>query len=80
MSTRVEQVQVSFRFRSRSRSQNSSAWARRAVKVVPTKAISRAQETVRNIHWFQVVETRGHVVDGQIAHWQVTIKAGFTLE
>lgn len=44
------------------------------------KAISRANETVRNIHWFQVVETRGHVVDGQIAHWQVTIKAGFTLE
>ena len=39
-----------------------------------------ASKTVRNIHWFEVVETRGHVVDGKIAHWQVTIKAGFTLD
>ncbi len=44
------------------------------------KAITRANETVRNIHWFQVMDTRGHVVDGTVAHWQVTIKAGFTLE
>ena len=44
------------------------------------KAIARASKTLRNIQWFQVVETRGHVVEGRIAHWQVTIKAGFTLE
>ncbi|AKJ31429.1 dodecin [Caldimonas brevitalea] len=44
------------------------------------RAIAKAHETVRNIHWFQVVETRGHVVDGQVAHWQVTLKVGFTLE
>ena len=43
-------------------------------------AIARASKTLRNIQWFEVVETRGHVVDGKIAHWQVTIKAGFTLE
>lgn len=43
-------------------------------------AIERASETVRNIHWFEVVETRGHVHDGKVAHWQVTIKVGFTLE
>ena len=43
-------------------------------------AIARANKTLRNIHWFEVVETRGHVVDGKIGHWQVTIKAGFTLE
>jgi flavin-binding protein dodecin len=43
-------------------------------------AIARASKTLRNIHWFEVVETRGHVVDGKIGHWQVTIKAGFTLE
>jgi len=43
-------------------------------------AIAKASETIRNIHWFNVVETRGHVVDGKVAHWQVTIKAGFTLE
>jgi flavin-binding protein dodecin len=43
-------------------------------------AIGRAGQTLRNIQWFEVVETRGHVVDGKIAHWQVTIKVGFTLE
>ena len=43
-------------------------------------AIAKAHETLRNIHWFTVSETRGHVVDGKVAHWQVTIKLGFTLE
>ena len=43
-------------------------------------AIARASKTLRNIHWFEVVETRGHVNEGKVAHWQVTIKAGFTLE
>ena len=45
-----------------------------------TTAIAKASETVRNIHWFSDTETRGHGVDGKVAHWQVTIKAGFTLE
>ncbi|HWP12484.1 MAG TPA: dodecin [Ramlibacter sp.] len=45
-----------------------------------SKAIAKANETVRNIHWFNVVETRGHVQDGKVAHWQVTLKVGFTLE
>jgi dodecin len=44
------------------------------------QAVTRAAETVRNLRWFQVTETRGHIEDGQIAHWQVTIKVGFTLE
>jgi flavin-binding protein dodecin len=35
---------------------------------------------MRNIRWFQVIETRGHVEDGKVAHWQVTLKVGFTLE
>ncbi len=43
-------------------------------------AIAKAHETVRNIQWFTVTETRGHVVDGQVAHWQVTLKLGFTLD
>ena len=43
-------------------------------------AIGQAAKTVRNIHWFQVIETRGQVVDGKIGHWQVTLKLGFTLE
>ena len=44
------------------------------------KAIAKASKTVRNIHWFEVIETRGNVVDGKVTYWQVTIKAGFTLE
>jgi flavin-binding protein dodecin len=44
------------------------------------RAISKANESVRNIQWFEVTETRGHVKDGKIAHWQVTLKVGFTLE
>jgi flavin-binding protein dodecin len=43
-------------------------------------AITRAASTVRNLRWFQVVETRGHIENGTIAHWQVTLKVGFTLE
>ena len=44
------------------------------------RAIAKAHETVRNIQWFQVTETRGHVVEGQVAHWQVTLQVGFTLD
>ncbi len=43
-------------------------------------ALTKAHETLRHIHWFQVIETRGHVEDGKVAHYQVTLKAGFTLE
>jgi flavin-binding protein dodecin len=43
-------------------------------------AVARAGLTVRNLRWFQVTETRGHIENGQVAHWQVTIKVGFTLE
>lgn len=43
-------------------------------------AIARAGDTVRNINWFEVTETRGHVRDGKVAHWQVTVKVGFTLD
>ncbi len=43
-------------------------------------AIAKAGETVRNIQWFKVIETRGHVVDGKVGHFQVTLDVGFTLE
>jgi flavin-binding protein dodecin len=43
-------------------------------------AIARASKSMRNIKWFQVTETRGYVEGGDVAHWQVTIKAGLTLE
>jgi flavin-binding protein dodecin len=43
-------------------------------------AITKAALTVHRLQWFKVIETRGHIVEGTIAHWQVTIKAGFTLD
>ena len=43
------------------------------------KAIARASSTLRDIRWFEVKETRGHVEDGRVAHYQVTLKIGFTL-
>ena len=43
-------------------------------------AIAKASKTMRNIHWFQVMETRGHIDEGKVAHWQVTLKVGFRLE
>lgn len=43
-------------------------------------AIAKASETVRNIGWFEVVQTRGHVEVGKIGHYQVTLKIGFTLD
>lgn len=43
-------------------------------------AIETAAATIRHIDWFEVIETRGHVVNGKVAHFQVTLKAGFRLE
>jgi flavin-binding protein dodecin len=43
-------------------------------------AISRTSKTVRNLEWFEVVEVRGHIVDGAIEHTQVTLKVGFRVD
>jgi len=43
-------------------------------------AIRRAHKTVKNLRWFQVVETRGDIDKGKVHHWQVTIKVGFSVE
>jgi flavin-binding protein dodecin len=43
-------------------------------------ALERAAQTVRNMRWFEVTETRGYIEEGKIAHWQVTLKVGFTLD
>jgi flavin-binding protein dodecin len=43
-------------------------------------AIGRASQSLREIRWFEVKNTRGHVEDGKVAHYQVTLKVGFTLE
>ncbi|VVE42550.1 Dodecin [Pandoraea aquatica] len=43
-------------------------------------AIERASKTLRNLNWFEITETRGHIEDGKVAHWQVTLKVGMRLE
>ena len=43
-------------------------------------ALAKAAETIRNMDWFEVQETRGHIVDGKVAHWQVVIKVGFRID
>ena len=43
-------------------------------------AITKAGETIKNMDWFQVVETRGHIDEGKVAHYQVTLKVGFRIE
>ena len=43
-------------------------------------AVDTAGKTMRNLDWFEVVGTRGHITDGKVAHYQVTLKIGFRLE
>ena len=43
-------------------------------------AVSRAAKTLRGMSWFEIIDTRGHISDGKVSYWQVTIKVGFTLE
>jgi flavin-binding protein dodecin len=51
-----------------------------SVEDAVSRAIRRAHKTVKNLCWFQVVETRGGINKGKVEHWQVTIKVGFTVE
>jgi flavin-binding protein dodecin len=43
-------------------------------------ALKKASATVKHMDWFQVTETRGHIVNGEVAHFQVTLKVGFRIE
>ncbi len=43
-------------------------------------AIDKAAKTVRHMRWFEVVETRGHIENNKVAHYQVTLKVGFAVE
>jgi flavin-binding protein dodecin len=52
----------------------------KGVEDAVNNAITKASKTLRNIRWFEVVDTRGYIEDDKIAHWQVTVKVGFTLE
>ncbi len=44
------------------------------------RAVAKASETLRNLDWFEVVNVRGHIADGRVAHYQVTLKIGFRLD
>jgi dodecin len=52
----------------------------RGVEDAVQKAVAKASESLRNLRWFEVLETRGQIEGGRVAHWQVTLKIGFTLE
>lgn len=43
-------------------------------------AVERAGKSLRNLRWFEVADIRGHIENGAVAHWQVTVKVGFTLD
>ena len=43
-------------------------------------ALAQCAKSIKNMDWFEVVETRGHIVDGKVAHFQVTLKIGFRIE
>ncbi|WP_246795189.1 dodecin [Burkholderia perseverans] len=43
-------------------------------------AIAKAAKTLHNLEWFEVIETRGHIEGGKVAHWQVTLKVGLRLD
>lgn len=44
------------------------------------RAIARTAKTVKHLDWFEVVSTRGHIVDNKVGHYQVTLRIGFTLQ
>lgn len=45
-----------------------------------SNAIHECHKSINNMDWFEVVETRGHIVDGKVGHFQVTVKIGFRIE
>jgi flavin-binding protein dodecin len=44
------------------------------------RAVARAAQTLKHLRWFEVIQTRGHIENGKVHHYQVTVKVGFTLE
>ncbi len=51
-----------------------------SIEEAVSNAIDKASQSIRNMRWMEVVETRGQIEDGKVAHWQVTVKIGFTLD
>ena len=51
-----------------------------SIETAVQNALTKAAQSIRNMRWFEVVETRGYIEDGDVAYWQVTIKLGFTVD
>jgi dodecin len=51
-----------------------------SIEAAIQNAVARAKTTVRDMRWFEVVQTRGHIENGVVDHYQVVLKVGFTLE
>ena len=54
--------------------------SKNSIEEAVNNALAKASQSIRNMRWFEVVETRGHIEDQKVGHWQVTLKIGFTLE
>ena len=54
--------------------------SRISIEDAVNNALAKASETIHSMRWFEVIDTRGHIDDGKVQHWQVTIKIGFTLD
>ena len=54
--------------------------SKKGIEDAVDQALARAAKTIRNMRWFEVTETRGHVENGQVAHWQIGMRVGFTLD
>jgi flavin-binding protein dodecin len=52
----------------------------KSIEEAVNTAVARANQTIRNLRWFEIVQTRGHIENGKVAHFQVTLKVGFTME
>jgi flavin-binding protein dodecin len=51
-----------------------------SIEAAIQKAIGKASKSLHNLRWFQVMETRGHIENDRVAHYQVTLKVGFTVD
>jgi flavin-binding protein dodecin len=54
--------------------------SRTSIEEAINTGVAQANKTIRNMDWFEVVQTRGHIESGKVGHFQVTLKIGFTLE
>jgi len=52
----------------------------KSIEEAVNMAVERAHQTIRNLRWFEIARTSGHIEDGKVRHFQVTLKVGFTME